>query len=155
MDNALILETTFLVDLERERVQETEGPAHRFLADNAGSHVYVTFTTAGELAAGPRLDEREAWERFLQPFRVLPWTLDVAWEYGRIYRHLADDARLIGANDLWIGATALANHMPLVTANEEHFRRIPRLRIHTYRKLIAAESRQKRPARTPDRKPIR
>jgi len=136
VDDALILETAFLVDLERERVQGKEGRAHRFLADNAGSRVYVTFTTAGELAAGPRIDEREAWERFLQPFRVLPWTFDVAWEYGRVYRHLADDGRLIGANDLWIGATALANGMPLVTANEEHFRRIPRLRIRTYCKPV-------------------
>jgi len=155
VDDALILETTFLVDLERERVQGKEGPAHRFLADNAGSRVYVTFTTAGELAGGPLIDEREAWERFLQPFPVLPWTFDVAWEYGRVYRHLADDGRLIGANDLWIGATALANGMPLVAANEEHFRRIPRLRIRTYCKPVAAESRRKGPARAPHRKPRR
>jgi tRNA(fMet)-specific endonuclease VapC len=155
VDDALILETTFLVDLERERVRGTEGSAHRFLADNAGSRVYVTFTTAGELAAGPRIDEREAWERFLQPFRVLPWTLDVAWEYGRIYRHLADEGRLIGANDLWIGATALANHIPLVTANEAHFRRIPRLRIRTYGKPFGEESRHKERARVLQRKPRR
>lgn len=132
MDEALILETTFLIDLEREQ-HRGEGPAHRFLAQHSASRVYVTFTTAGELAAGPRLTEREAWRRLLQPFAILPWTLDVAWEYGRAYRHLADEDRLIGANDLWIGATALANRMPLVTADDGHFRRIPQLEIRTYR----------------------
>jgi tRNA(fMet)-specific endonuclease VapC len=155
VDDALILETTFLVDLERERLQGEEGPAHRFLADNRGSRVYVTFTTTGELAAGPRLEEREAWERFLQPFQVLPWTLDVAWEYGRVYRHLADDGRLIGANDLWIGATALANHMPVVTANAEHFRRIPHLRIRTYPKPVAVAGRRKGRGKVPDAEPER
>jgi predicted nucleic acid-binding protein len=133
MGEALILETSFLVDLERERHRAREGAAHRFLERNAGSRVYVTFTTAGELAAGPRIAEREAWERFLQPFGVLRWTRDVAWEYGRAYRHLADEGRLIGANDLWIGATALANRMPLVTANAEHFRRIAHLEVRRYR----------------------
>lgn len=132
MDDALILETTFLVDLERERLRRKEGTAHRFLEANSASRVYVTFTTAGELAAGPRIDQRDAWEEFLQPFRILSWSRDVAWEYGRAYRHLADEGRQIGANDLWIGATALAHRMPVVTANVEHFRRIPHLEIRSY-----------------------
>jgi predicted nucleic acid-binding protein len=106
MDDALILETTFLVDLERER-RLGEGDAHGFLEAHADSRVYVTFTTVGELAAGPRVGERASWENFLRPFRVLPWSLDVAWEYGQAYRHLARESRLIGGNDLWIAATAI------------------------------------------------
>jgi len=133
VDDALILETTFLVDLERERRQEQSGPAHTFLARNVDSRLYVTFTTAGELACGPRITERDAWERFLQPLHVLPWTLDVAWEYGRAYRHLADEGRLIGANDLWIAATGLAHGMPVVTANDAHFHRVPHLEVRAYR----------------------
>jgi predicted nucleic acid-binding protein len=132
VDDELILETSFLVDLERER-RTQEGAAHRFLEKNAASRVFVTFTIAGELAAGPRMDERAGWEAFLCPFRVLPWSLDVAWEYGRAYRHLAREGRLIGANDLWIAATALAHNMPVVTANEQHFKRVPHLEIRTYR----------------------
>jgi len=132
VDDALILETTFLVDLERERRQARTGPACSFLTRNARTLVYVTFTTVGEFACGPRITERDAWEQFIQPFRVLPCTLDVAWQYGRAYRHLADEGRLIGANDLWIAATALAHRMPVVTANEAHFRRVPHLEIRTY-----------------------
>lgn len=133
MDDALILETTFLVDLEREGRQDGRGPAHDFLEKHAQSRVYVTFTTAGELACGPRITERSAWEGFLRPFYVLRWTPDVAWHYGRSYRYLADTGRLIGANDLWIAATALAYEMPVVTANEEHFRRVPHLEVRVYR----------------------
>ena len=88
---------------------------------------------ASTYAAGPRLSDRDAWLHLLRPFVVLPWTVEVAWEYGRAYRYLADQERLIGANDLWIGATALANDLPLVTANEAHFRRIPGLNVLTYR----------------------
>ena len=132
MDDALILETSFLVDLERER-RTGEGAAHRFLEGIPTCRVFVTFTIAGELAAGPRIDERDDWEDFLRPFRILPWSLEVAWEYGQVYRHLAREGRLIGANDLWIAAAALAYAMPVVTANRQHFERVPGLEVRTYR----------------------
>ena len=48
------------------------------------------------------------------------------------YRHLHDNGRLIGANDLWIAATGLAHHMPVVTRNVEHFRRVPDLEVESY-----------------------
>jgi tRNA(fMet)-specific endonuclease VapC len=133
VDADVILETTFLIDLERERQREDEGPAHRFLRAEPDRRLYVTFTVAGELACGPRVSERALWEEFLRPFRVLPWSLDVAWEYGLAYRHLAAEGRLIGTNDLWIAATALAAGMPVVTANADHYRRVPRLEVRTYR----------------------
>jgi predicted nucleic acid-binding protein len=40
---------------------------------------------------------------------------------------------LIGANDLWIAATGLAYRLPIVTRNVEHYRRVPNLRVITYR----------------------
>ena len=40
MDDALILETTFLIDLEREMIRGTEGPAHRLLERHAG-HLWI------------------------------------------------------------------------------------------------------------------
>jgi len=140
VDEALVLETSFLVDLERER-HRGEAGAHAFLEANAASRVFVTFTTVGELAAGPRLQEREAWQELLSPFHVLPWSFDVAWQYGRIYRHLADEGRLIGANDLWIAATAIVSGLPLVTADHDDYRRVPGLELRTYRALRAPPAR--------------
>jgi predicted nucleic acid-binding protein len=87
---------------------------------------------AGELAAGASLADRKKWETFLAPFFVLASNPDVSWEYGRAYRYLQDNGRLIGGNDLWIAATALAYHMPVVTRNVEHYRRVPGLEVETY-----------------------
>ena len=132
MADALILETTFLVDLEREALREEEGPAHRFLRDNPDRELCITLTTAGELASGPRLEERERWERLVERFRVITPDLEASWHYGRSYRYLKDNGLLIGANDLWIAAIALAHGLPLVTRDAAHFRRVPGLSFLSY-----------------------
>jgi predicted nucleic acid-binding protein len=63
---------------------------------------------------------------------VLPCTHDVCWRYGRIYRNLREAGTLIGSNDIWIAATALAFELPVVTANEQHFRRVADLTVVGY-----------------------
>jgi len=132
MAEALILETSFLIDLEREALRAAEGPAHAFLKSKAGRRLYITVTVAGELAAGPSADDRDRWERFIAPFHILACTKDVCWEYGRAYRYLRDNGLQIGSNDLWIAATGLAHGMPVVTRNERHYRRVPGLRVTSY-----------------------
>ena len=79
MEPALILGTTFLLDLEREALDRDFGPAHRFLEENRGLELCITLTTAGELAAGPRMDERSSWDSLVGHFRVLIPDLDTAW----------------------------------------------------------------------------
>jgi len=132
MAAGLILETTFLIDLERELQRGEHGPAQDFLEIHPDELLAITFTTAGELAAGTRLAVRERWQGFLASFEVLPCTSDVCWAYGQTYRYLKANGLLIGANDLWIGATALAFGRPLVTRNTRHFQRIPQLTVVSY-----------------------
>ena len=132
MAEALILETTFLVDLEREHHRGSPGAAVAFLETHDRAKLYLPFIVPGELAAGASLSDRSRWEAFLAPFFVLPSTADVAWEYGRAYRYLQENGRLIGGNDLWIAATGLAYRMPVVTRNVEHFRRVPGLDVRAY-----------------------
>jgi tRNA(fMet)-specific endonuclease VapC len=132
MEPKLILETTFLIDLEREKIRGA-GPAVRFLKAHAGSPLYLTHTICGELAAGLSLADRARWDAFVRPFRLLPWTAEVDWQYGTAFRHLQKNGQLISSNDLWIAATAIANEMILVTANTAHFRRVPGLRLAGYR----------------------
>lgn len=133
MGRNLILETTFLIDLEREIRRGEDGPAVALLEREADSSLFITFTVAGELAAGASMETREAWEELIAPFAILTSTSDVSWQYGRLYRYLQRGGRLIGANDLWIAATALANGMPLVTRNVDHFDRVPDLSIVSYK----------------------
>ena len=129
MAEALILETTFLIDLEREISRGAGGPAQELLECQLDAGLNITFTIAGELAAGLTPGERERWEAFIRPFSTLSCTPDVCWEYGRAFRYLKDNGLLIGANDLWIAATGLAFQMPVVTRDTDHFRRVPHLEV--------------------------
>ena len=132
MGRALILESTFLIDLERAHHRGVSGPAVAFLEENQDARLYLPFVVAGEMASGISMRDRVRWEAFLAPFYVLPSTPEVSWQFGRAYRHLRDNGNLIGANDLWIAATGLAYEMPVVTRNVEHFRRVPGLEVESY-----------------------
>jgi predicted nucleic acid-binding protein len=131
--SGLILETTFLIDLERELASRVDGPAQEFLRANETAPLFITFIVAGELAAGLPPSDRLRWEQYIAPFEVLQSTTDVAWECGRIQRFLRTNGMLIGANDLWIAATAVARGMPLVTRNVREFERVPGLAVVPYR----------------------
>lgn len=129
----MILDSTFLVDFEREIARHATDRATVFLESHADSILCITFTIAGELAAGESLGvDRAKWESFIEPFSFLPYTIEVGWRFGLIYRQLRRRGTLIGANDMWIAATALANGLPLVTRNDHEFRRVPGLEVFTY-----------------------
>ena len=132
MGRQLILETAFLIDLEREHGRGVPGPALTFLESNQEAQLYLSFVVAGELAAGTAMRDRTKREAFLAPFYLLPSTPEVSWHYGRTYRHLKDNGRLIGSNDLWIAATGLAYQMSVVTKDLDHFRRVPGLEVEGY-----------------------
>ena len=68
----LILETTFLIDLERELHRGEQGPAQAFLEEHASEPLFITHSILGELAAGVSVDGRKGWEAFVAPFRTLP-----------------------------------------------------------------------------------
>ena len=132
MDNALILETTFLIDLERESARAVEGPARDLLSPHLRDRPYITPPIAGELAAGTSMSDRARWEAFVAPFHVLGLDREVCWHYGGSFRYLQANGLLIGANDLWIAAAGLAYQVPVVTRNNRHFERVPGLRVVSY-----------------------
>jgi tRNA(fMet)-specific endonuclease VapC len=128
----LILDTSFVVAAEREGRRGLNGAADAFLAVRAGETFAITFTVAGELACGKSASDLQYWRRLCRPYPVLPWTKDVAWKYGEIYRELQSTGRLIGANDMWIAATAIVNGMGVVTRNASEFQRVAGLAVLTF-----------------------
>jgi tRNA(fMet)-specific endonuclease VapC len=125
----LILDTNFIVSAEREGRRGVPGAADAFLATRGQESFFITFTVAGELACGTSVAALRDWRRLCQPYTVLPWTMEVAWQYGEIYRRLQSTGNLIGANDMWIAATALVNGMGVVTRNISDFQRVGGLTV--------------------------
>lgn len=132
MGARLILETSVLVDLEREKARELPGPAHAALARHASSPVHVTFTVVGELAAGTSERARRRWQDLLRPYPVLWCTPEICWRYGQLHRHLRGAGQLIPTNDMWIAATALAHSMAVLTRDGPHYRRVRDLDVVSY-----------------------
>jgi predicted nucleic acid-binding protein len=53
-----------------------------------------------------------------------------------MYRILKGINQLIALPDLFIAATALAYHLPLLTFNRNHFERVPLLQLYDHALLI-------------------
>jgi predicted nucleic acid-binding protein len=128
----LILDTNFIIVAEREAKRGITTTIDRFFASRTKETFYITFTVAGELACGQSASPKRDWERLCRPYPILPWSGDVSWQYGEIYRTLAAKGHLIGTNDMWIAATALVHDMGVVTNNVDEFSRVPWLAVVSY-----------------------
>lgn len=130
----LSLDTTVLIDLERERLRGAgEGPAHRFLRRSPDAQLYLSSVALGEFAEGFPHTEHPTVQIARDQHTILPIDEETALVYAGITRDLRRSGHLIGANDLWIGAVTLRHQLPLLTADESDFRRIEGLGVITYR----------------------
>ena len=99
--------------------------------------VAMSVITLGELRVGA---ERSAHpseahalvDALLAAIPALDTTEEVAAHYGEIRAHQARTGRIIGRNDLWIGAHARALGATLVTSNVREFMHIPDLRVEDW-----------------------
>jgi tRNA(fMet)-specific endonuclease VapC len=66
----------------------------------------------------------------LLPVLALPET--AAEAYGAMRAELQSKGEMIGNNDLWIAAHALAAGLTLVTNNEKEFRRVRGLKVQNW-----------------------
>ena len=133
----MFLDTTFCIDLMRERHRRMDGPATRKLSALGQGPLYVSFFVLCELNAGARLAERPEEEiRKVQRFSelvevVLPdRTFPVA--YGEAEAVLRRQGMPVPTMDLLIGVTAKAHGLPILTRDSLHFARIPGLVVESY-----------------------
>ena len=96
----------------------------------------ISVITASELlhgvhrASGAVRVRRRAWvEDVLAGAEAVPITLPVARVHAEVWAQLAEAGTAVGQHDLWIGATALAHGLGVVTSNDRDFARIPGLRV--------------------------
>lgn len=133
MAQRLSLDTTVLIDLQRERARGADGPAHRFLVRAPQAELCLSVVALGEFAEGFTTAEEPIVRAIRDHHTLLPLDEDTAIRYAQVARVLRASGRLIGANDLWIGCTSLRHGLPLVTANVDHFRRIDGLQVIDHR----------------------
>jgi tRNA(fMet)-specific endonuclease VapC len=128
----VILDTTVLVDLQRELRRGEPGDASTLLERFGDQQVSISFVTWMEFAEGYGDAEREACALFLSRFRVLWPNADTAWQAARISRDLRADGSAIGDHDAWIAGLALQHDRAVVTRNDRNFQRVPGLAVRTY-----------------------
>jgi tRNA(fMet)-specific endonuclease VapC len=127
---AVLIDTDLLVDVERGvRVDETD----RRLGDEERA---ISVITVSELlhgvhrATGARRTRRSAFvEHLLAGMEPVPITEPVARVHAEAWAQLVQAGQVIGAHDLWIGASALAHGFGVATRNATDFERIPGLRV--------------------------
>ena len=122
----LLLDTSFLIEFERERANRRTGPAIAYLAVRPLEPVAISIITLGEFAEG--FESPVDVESFISRFRVVQLSRSIAYRTAAVQSALP---RRLGENDAWIAATALAYGATLV-GREHAFERVPRLRYEEF-----------------------
>ena len=99
----------------------------------------MSVVTYGELFYGANKSNQRAraltqLDELIQDIPVEDLTSTAAQAYGEIRATLEKQGRLIGNNDLWIGAHAMALDVTLATNNEREFKRIAGLSVKNWTK---------------------
>ncbi len=122
----LILDTTVLVDAEREGVAVLDG----LISDEDDVAIaaisVAELVVGGELADAKRQAQREAFvEVVLGAFSIEGYDVDVARAHGALLAHTRRSGRPRGAHDLIIAATARARRREVLSADLDGFADLP------------------------------
>ena len=128
-----LLDTNICIYIQRARPASV---LTRFEALSAGDAA-ISAITWGELSYGAekstrRISVLDALREFVSFVPVFPMPVDAGRHYGVIRSALERGGQIIGNNDLWIAAHALASGVVLVTNNEREFTRVPGLVVENW-----------------------
>ncbi|MEM0964526.1 MAG: type II toxin-antitoxin system VapC family toxin [Verrucomicrobiota bacterium] len=126
----MILDTCFLIDLHKEIRRRKPGISQSFLEEHRQTPFAISEITAIEFLEG--FEDPKDGERFLSPFRRVSIDSVVTDQAATIRRSLRLSGSMIGDFDILIAASAMALALPIVTKDEDHFSRIPGLKIILY-----------------------
>lgn len=119
MNRPVLLDTSFLVALERETAAGETGPARRFLPQLRGRPLVVSVVSVEEILEGAA-DEHTAFAS-LQRFAVQGLHLAQARRCAPLQRRAP---RRLGENDAWLVATADALDADVLGADRAAFERL-------------------------------
>ncbi|MCB0064368.1 MAG: type II toxin-antitoxin system VapC family toxin [Caldilineaceae bacterium] len=107
------------------------------IKQEVSSNIRICSVVKAELIFGARnskcsADNLRTLQTFFQPLISLPFDDLCADEYGTLRADLVRRGAIIGANDMMIAATAIANQCTLVTPNIREFSRVIGLQIEDW-----------------------
>ena len=133
MEPRFLLDTNIVIYIRQKRPEDL---LQRFQKLREGEAA-ISVITYGELMYGAQKSRQSATavERLreivsLLPALPLPETAAIS--YGKIRAELEEKGEMIGNNDLWIAAHALASDLVLVTNDEREFRRVRGLKMQNW-----------------------
>lgn len=130
-----LIDASVLIENERGRLD-----LEPRLAGREDEEFFLSVITASELLHGvhramePSIRaRRSAWvEAILERFPLLPIDLPSARVHAQLWAELAREGALIGPNDLWLSAQAVAHGLAMVTHNLREFERVPGLAVQSW-----------------------
>jgi tRNA(fMet)-specific endonuclease VapC len=129
----VLLDTTFLIDAERGRLDLDE-----VIADD--DDVAIAAVTVAEILVGVELasekhrPRREAFvDDMISSIPVIPYDLSVAAHHAKLLAAVKIGGRPRGAHDLIIAATARATNRKVITADPEAFGQLPGVDVAAHR----------------------
>jgi len=133
MEPVYLLDTNICIYIRQEK---PEAVLRRFRKLRPGEAA-LSVITYGELLYGAAKSAHRAaaLERLRDLVRLLPalpLPESAADAYGAIRAELETKGEMIGNNDLWIAAHAVASGLTLVTNNEREFRRVRALKVQNW-----------------------
>jgi|SRR5271166_5809236 len=133
MEARYLLDTNICIYIRQKRPEEV---LRRFRKLRPGEAA-LSVITYGELLYGAAKSAHRvaAMERLRELIQLLPALAlpEAAGEaYGAIRSELELKGEMIGNNDLWIAAHAMAAELVLVTNNEREFRRVRGLKVQNW-----------------------
>jgi len=115
----VLLDSSYLIDLERETAAGDLGPARRFLPSLRGRRLVVSIVSVAELLEGAA-DDAAAWAS-LQRFTIQGLHLAQAQRCALLQRRAS---RRLGENDAWLVATAESIDADVLAADRAAFQRL-------------------------------
>ena len=133
MEPRYLLDTNVFIYIRQRRPEEVFRRFRKLLLGEAG----LSVISYGELAYGAakrghRPSDLAQLRELSELLPSLPLPEASAKIYGTIRAELESKGEVIGNNDLWIAAHALASGLILVTNNEKEFRRVRGLKIQNW-----------------------
>lgn len=126
------LDTNTCIDFLRNL---SESVRSRFLSVSL-NEIKIPVVVKAELLLGAYKSNRpetlEKTIQFLELFEVIPFSDEMSYTYAKIRKELEVKGNKIGANDLFIAASALNKGAVLVTHNTREFIRIDGLKLEDW-----------------------